>query len=194
MSESQTRYFLLFGPPAAGKGTQARGLSEHLAIPHVSTGDMFRSHLKGGTELGKQVETLLAAGKLVPDSVTNRMVAGRLSEDDAREGVLLDGFPRNVPQAAWLDGFLAGRGTSLAGVIALDVPEDELKRRLEGRARDQNRADDADPTVIQRRIDTYREQSEPCLAYYEGMGEVPVHRIDGLGTIEAIAERIRAAV
>ncbi len=189
-----TRFFLLFGPPAAGKGTQARGLSEHLVVPHVSTGDMFRAHLKGGTALGKEVESILASGKLVPDSITNRMVAARLAEADTRAGALLDGFPRNVPQAAWLDGYLAAKGTGLAGVVVLEVPDAELKRRLEGRAREQGRSDDADPVVIQRRIDTYREQSEPCLAYYEETGAVPVRRIDGVGTVEQIAARIQAAV
>lgn len=189
-----TRFFLLFGPPAAGKGTQARGLSEHLGVPHVSTGDMFRAHLKGGTPLGKEVESLLASGKLVPDSITNRMVSGRLAQADAAHGALLDGFPRNVPQAAWLDGYLAAKGATLSGVVVLEVPDAELRRRLEGRAREQGRADDADPAVIQRRIDTYREQSEPCLSYYEETGGIALHRIDGLGTIEQIAARIRSAV
>jgi adenylate kinase len=187
-------FYLLFGPPAAGKGTQAKDLSTFLAVPHVSTGDMFRAHLKGGTELGKEVEALLAAGKLVPDSVTNRMVAGRLAEADASAGVLLDGFPRNVPQSAWLDGYLAAKGAALTAVVVLEVPEAELQRRLAGRAREQGRADDADPAVIQRRIDTYREQSEPCLGYYEETGGVPIHHIDGVGTIAEVAERIRAAV
>ena len=189
-----TAFFLLFGPPAAGKGTQATSLSQHLSVPHVSTGDMFRAHLKGGTALGKEVESILASGKLVPDSMTNRMVAARLAEVDAQQGVLLDGFPRNVAQAAWLDGYLAAKGTQLAGVVALDVPEPELERRLAGRAQEQGRADDADPAVIRRRIATYREQSEPCLAYYAETGAVPVHRIDGVGSIDEVTARIRAAV
>lgn len=186
-------YFLLFGPPAAGKGTQARGLSEHLGVPHVSTGDMFRAHLKGGTALGKEVEAILASGRLVPDAITNRMVAARLAEPDAVGGVLLDGFPRNVQQAAWLDGYLAARGTTLTGVVALDVPEAELERRLAGRAREQGRADDADPAVIRQRIATYREQSEPCLAYYGETGGVAVHRVDGVGSIADVAERVKTA-
>ncbi len=189
-----TAFFLLFGPPAAGKGTQATSLSQHLGVPHVSTGDMFRAHLKGGTALGKEVESILASGKLVPDSMTNRMVAARLAEADAQQGVLLDGFPRNVAQSAWLDGYLAAKGTQLAGVVALDVPEHELERRLAGRAQQQGRADDADPVVIRRRIATYREQSEPCLAYYAETGAVPVHRIDGVGSIDEVTARIRAAV
>jgi len=187
-------YFLLFGPPAAGKGTQARGLSEHLGVPHVSTGDMFRAHLKGGTALGREVESILASGRLVPDAVTNRMVAVRLAEADAANGVLLDGFPRNVQQSAWLDGYLAAKGAALTGVVALEVPAVELERRLAGRAREQGRTDDADPAVIQNRIATYREQSEPCLAYYAETGTVALHRINGVGTIDDVAERVRTAV
>ncbi len=189
-----TRHFLIFGPPAAGKGTQAHSLKEHLGVPHVSTGDMFRAHLKGNTALGQQVKEILAAGRLVPDTVTNAMVAERLAEGDAAEGVLLDGFPRNVIQAAWLDGYMAGRGTKLAGVVVLRVPDAELKSRLIGRAEKEQRSDDADPDVVQRRIDTYREQSEPCIAYYQEQNLVRVHEIDGVGSIEDVAERIRGAV
>jgi adenylate kinase len=187
-------YYLLFGPPAAGTGTQARGLSEHLGVPHVSTGDMFRAHLKGGTALGKEVEAILASGKLVPDSITNRMVSARLAEADAAGGVLLDGFPRTVQQAAWLDGYLAAKGATLTGVVALEVPQGELERRLAGRAREQGRADDADPAVIRSRIATYREQSEPCLAYYAETGGSAVRRVNGVGSIDEVAARVRAAV
>lgn len=191
---NEAKFYLLFGPPAAGKGTQAKGLSLALGVPHVSTGDMFRAHLSGKTEIGQRVEALYAAGKLAPDSITNQMVSERLKEADARGGVLFDGFPRNVPQAAWLDGYLAALGTQLAGVVVLEVPEDELKVRLAGRAEKQNRPDDADPEVIQHRIDTYREQSEPCLVYYGEQGLVPVHTVDGVGSIDEVAARIRDEV
>lgn len=187
-------FYLIFGPPAAGKGTQAAAFKEHLGVPHVSTGDMFRAHLSGETDLGRQVKDILASGNLVPDSITNQMVAERLMEEDVEAGVLLDGFPRNVPQAAWLDGYLAARGQRLAGVVVLVVPEDELKARLKGRALDQGRADDADPDVIQNRIDTYRAQSEPCLGYYKDQGLVPVHEVDGVGSIDEVRERIKSAV
>jgi adenylate kinase len=185
---------LIFGPPAAGKGTQAHSLKEHLGVPHISTGDMFRANIQGETPLGLEVKGLLASGTLVPDSLTNRLVADRLAQGDVADGALLDGFPRNVAQAAWLDGYLAGRGTSLAVVVVLDVPEDELMARLAGRAEKEGRADDADPAVIQKRIDTYREQSAPCIAYYEEQGLVPVRHVDGMGTVEEVAERIRAAI
>ncbi|MEM6673266.1 MAG: adenylate kinase [Planctomycetota bacterium] len=189
-----TRHYLIFGPPAAGKGTQAHSLKEHLRVPHVSTGDMFRANIREETPLGLEVKELLASGTLVPDSLTNRLVADRLAQDDVADGVLLDGFPRNVPQAAWLDGYLAGRGTQLAGVVVLEVPDDELVERLKGRAEKEGRADDADVNVIRKRINTYKEQSEPCIQYYEEQGLVPVHHVDGVGSIEEVAERIRAAV
>lgn len=189
-----TRHFLIFGPPAAGKGTQAGALKELLGVPHVSTGDMFRAHLSGDTPLGRVVKDILASGQLVPDHITNQMVAERLAQPDAADGVLLDGFPRNVTQAAWLDGYLAGRGTKLAGVVVLRVPDGELVDRLAGRAQKENRSDDADPEVIQRRIDTYKSQSEPCIAYYQGQGLVPVHEVDGVGSVDEVRERIRAAV
>ena len=189
-----TRHYLIFGPPAAGKGTQATALKELLEVPHVSTGDMFRAHLKGDSDLGRQVKGILAAGKLVPDAVTNQMVAERLAEADVAEGVLLDGFPRNVPQAAWLDGYLAGRGTKLAGVVVLRVPEEELKSRLVGRAEKEGRSDDADPAVIEHRLATYRMQSEPCIEYYREQGLVDVHEVDGVGSVDDVRERIQAAV
>ncbi|QDU85768.1 Adenylate kinase [Planctomycetes bacterium Pla163] len=186
-------YFLIFGPPGAGKGTQATALAALLEVPHVSTGDMFRAHLKQGTPLGLEVQALLAAGTLVPDDVTNRMVEERLKEDDAAVGALLDGFPRNVPQSKFLDALLARDGQSLTGIVVLDVDEDELRRRLAKRAADQGRPDDADPAVIEDRITTYREQSEPCLGYYEGIG-VPIHRIDGIGAPADVEARIAAAI
>ncbi|MEC8496383.1 MAG: adenylate kinase, partial [Planctomycetota bacterium] len=178
----------------AGKGTQAGALKDHLRVPHVSTGDMFRAHLSGDTELGKVVKDILASGQLVPDTITNQMVAERLAEADTAEGALLDGFPRNVIQAAWLDGYLAGHRTKLSGVVVLRVPDEELRSRLVGRAEKENRSDDADPAVVQRRIDTYKEQSEPCIAYYKAQGMVDVHEVDGVGSIEEVEARIRASV
>lgn len=187
------RNYLIFGPPGAGKGTQATALAKLLGVPHVSTGDMFRAHLKAETPLGLEVKALLASGTLVPDDVTNRMVEERLVDDDAATGVLLDGFPRNVPQSKFLDALLARSGESLSGIVVLEVGEDELRDRLAKRAADQGREDDADPKVIADRIQTYKDQSEPCLEYYAGVG-VTIHRVDGVGSLEEVERRIADAV
>jgi adenylate kinase len=181
---------VLFGPPGAGKGTQAIRLKDLLGIPHISTGDMFRHHIKGGTELGKKAKSYSDQGKLVPDEVTIAMVRERLSLDDVKVGFLLDGFPRSAPQAAALDKILAEKKTALDAVINIVVSDLEIRARLTKRATIEGRADDADPKVIQNRIHTYKSQSEPCLAYYMPRGIVK--DIDGLGTIDEVFARIAA--
>ncbi|HYZ81618.1 MAG TPA: nucleoside monophosphate kinase, partial [Solirubrobacteraceae bacterium] len=127
------RDILLFGPPGAGKGTQATLVSRATGLPHIATGDMFRSHLAAGTPLGLQAKGFMERGDLVPDDVTIGMLAERLDEDDAREGFLLDGFPRTVVQAEALDRLLAERGRAVTRLVSIGVPEDELVRRLSGR-------------------------------------------------------------
>src|SRR5690606_38975017 len=124
---------VLVGPPGAGKGTQAQILAEELSIPKVSTGDIFRANVSGGTELGKKAKEFMDRGDLVPDEVTNAMVKDRLAQDDAAGGFLLDGFPRNVPQAETLKGMLSGLGSSLDVVLELRVDEEEVVKRLSGR-------------------------------------------------------------
>ena len=181
---------VLFGPPGAGKGTQAILLKDLLSVPHISTGDMFRENIKGGTELGRLAQEYSSQGKLVPDEVTIAMVRERLGRSDVAGGFLLDGFPRSVPQAEALDALLAESGRALDVVITIAVSDDEVRARLAKRADIEGRADDADPAVIQNRIDTYASQSEPCLGYYRPKGVV--REIDGMGTIEEIANRIAA--
>jgi len=179
---------VLFGPPGAGKGTQATKLVELLKVPHISTGDMFRYHIKNGTELGRTAQSYSNQGKLVPDDVTIAMVRERLGREDVRKGFLLDGFPRSVPQAESLDSILRDYKIPLDYVINIAVSDDEIRTRLSKRATIEGRADDADPAVIQNRINTYKNQSEPCLNYYRPKGIVK--DIEGIGTIDDVFGRI----
>src|SRR5690625_1455903 len=148
---------ILLGPPGAGTGTQAEKIGERLAIPAISTGDIFRANVAERTELGQTAQRYMDAGEYVPDEVTNAMVADRLAQDDARTGFLLDGYPRTEPQVAELDRMLAGAGVRLDAVGELTAHSDEAVARLLGRAQEQGRADDTE-SVIRRRLEVYAEQ------------------------------------
>ena len=166
---------LLLGPQGSGKGTQAARISADYGIPHISTGEIFRGAIAAGTDLGHRVEPILAAGELVPDDLTIALIRERLSEPDARRGFVLDGFPRNLAQAAALDEMLDEIGRDLDAVLHFELPDEVALERLLGRARDESRTDDT-PEVIQRRLAIYHEQTEPLVEYYRARDRlVPLH-------------------
>ncbi len=205
---------VFLGPPGAGKGTQAKRIAEKYGIPQISTGDMFREHLSKGTELGKKAKEYMDKGALVPDEIVLGMVEERLKQPDCEKGFILDGFPRTVPQAEALDKLLEKLGKKIDYAILIDVPDEELVKRLTGRRTCKKcgmmyhvmfkppkeegkcdvcggelyqRADDNEETV-RNRLKVYHEQTEPIISYYEKKGVL--HRIDGMGSIEEIFNRI----
>lgn len=182
---------LIVGPQGSGKGTQGVRIAETFGIPVVSTGDIFRANIKGGTELGTQVTEILDRGDLVPDELTSEIVRDRLSQDDAANGFLLDGYPRNVAQVGHLDDFLNGRGEALDAVLLLDVPRDESISRLSLRAIEQGRSDDTEEAIAHR-LDIYERETAPIIDVYSEKGIVD--RIDGVGSLDEITERIVAAL
>ncbi len=182
---------LIVGPQGSGKGTQGVRIAEAFGIPVVSTGDIFRANIKGGTELGQQVTAILDRGDLVPDELTGEIVRDRLSQDDAQSGFLLDGYPRNVAQVGHLDEFLSARGEALDAVILLDVPREESIARLSLRAQEQGRSDDTEEAIAHR-LDIYENETAPILAVYGERGIVD--RIDGIGSLDEITERITSAL
>jgi adenylate kinase len=209
---------VMVGPPGAGKGTQAEFISAHFDVPKISTGDIFRSNVSGGTELGRIAKKYMDAGDLVPDEVTNAMVKDRLSDPDASSGFLLDGFPRNVAQAYELDGILNDLGSVLSVVLELTVDNEEVVRRLSGRRtckkcghvwhleydppKSHNicdrcggelfQRDDDRPETVRHRLDVYAEQTAPLVEFYKGREQLV--EIDAIGTVEDVTERAIAAL
>ena len=204
---------IFIGPPGAGKGTQAARIVERLGVPHVSTGDMLRAALKGGTEMGKLAQTYMTAGALVPDEVVIGIVRDRLSEPDAAKGFMLDGFPRTLPQAEALDAMLASIGVTIDRVPVLEVADELIVARIVGRRTDpdtgriyhltfdpppadivdrlQHRADDTEEAV-RTRLAAYHAQTAPIIPHYSAQGVVRV--LDGVGTPDEVTERLMAAL
>jgi adenylate kinase len=202
---------ILIGPPGAGKGTQAKVITERFGIPQISTGDMLRAHKAKGTPLGLKAAEYMSKGALVPDEVVIGMAEERLKEADAQNGYLFDGFPRTVAQAEALDAMLARIGAKLDAVVLMEVPDDSVVERISGRRTDrrsgqiyhlkynppppdadlEQRADDREETVRDR-LRVYHGQTAPLVPYYEGRGLL--RRVDGVGELGAITERVLAAL
>ena len=182
---------LLIGPPGAGKGTQAAKLAEAFKIPAISTGDIFRENVKNETDLGKQAKAFMDRGEYVPDSLTNALVRDRLAWDDAKEGFLLDGYPRTSDQVEELDRILASDGESLSAVVQITADTDEVVRRLLNRAIEQGRTDDTED-VIRHRLDIYAEQTAPLIEVFSNRQLVV--EVDGLGAVEIVTARIIEAL
>jgi adenylate kinase len=210
---------VLVGPPGAGKGTQAQYLAKNLSIPHIATGDLFRANISQGTPLGKQAQEYMNAGHLVPDEVTIGMAQDRLEQPDAAAGFLLDGFPRNINQAGALDEFLSERGVTLDGILDLEVPEEEVVKRIAGRRicrKDTThvyhvdysppkaegvcdkcggelylRSDDSEATV-RRRLEVYHTETEPIIDYYKSQDLLVT--ISALGAVEEVTQRAMDAL
>ena len=165
------KYYILFGPPGAGKGTHAGAISEKYNLRHISTGALLRAEIAAGTELGKQAKALIDAGSLVPDSVVEGMIESAFNTIKDVDGFLLDGFPRTLGQAEDLDAILAKRGEEVTAVVSLMISDDTIRTRIAGRALVEGRADDANEEVINNRIKTYHAQTEPLIDYYQKAGK-----------------------
>ncbi len=180
--------FLIFGPPGSGKGTQSVKLAQKFNLVHLSTGDMLRAEIAGGTELGKKMSSIMAKGELVPDEVVIEMIAAKIDSAKNTAGFLFDGFPRTVEQTKELEKMLGKRKMKIDMMLVLDVDHDELVKRLISRAELSGRPDDKDPSVIENRISVYRSKTEPIINYCQEKGLY--QPVNGVGSIDDIFERL----
>lgn len=183
---------VLFGPPGAGKGTQADKIKEHYNLTHLSTGDIFRENIKGETELGLLAKSYMDKGNLVPDEVTIKMLESEVNKHSGSKGFIFDGFPRTKDQAVALDDFLSSTNSQIDKMIALNVPEDELIKRLLERGVASGRADDQDEEIIANRIRVYEKQTAVLASFYASQNKLST--VNGLGSIDEITTRIYSAI
>ncbi len=182
------KYYILFGPPGAGKGTQATAMVEKYNLHHISTGALLRKEIAAGTELGIQAKTLIENGCLVPDEIVEGMIENEFKNVTDVDGFLLDGFPRTLAQAEALDAILANENDTVTATVSIMIPDEMIMQRIKGRALKEGRADDAKEDVINNRIVTYHNQTEPLIGYYSTAGKY--HEIDGTGSIEEVRKLI----
>ena len=178
------KYYILFGPPGAGKGTQATAMVERYNLRHLSTGELLRKEIAEGTELGLKAKSLIDAGSLVPNEVVEGMIDNAFKTTEGVSGFLLDGFPRTIAQAEALDKMLAASGEEVTSVISIMIPDEMIKERIRHRAAIEGRADDASDETVNNRIRTYHEKTEPLVDFYRKAGKYV--EIDGTGTIEEV--------
>ena len=183
---------ILFGPPGSGKGTQAAKLVEKYDLLHISTGDLFRYEMGNNTPLGQQAKSFIEKGQLVPDEVTIGMLKNKVDANPGVHGFIFDGFPRTVAQAEALDKLLADMGTSISGLLALDVNDEEITQRILLRGETSGRADDNDESIIRNRIEVYKSETTPVFDYYAQSGKSL--KINGMGGIEEIFARLCSAI